>query len=172
MLSKSRSRHVPWSPEVALETIRSYADQRGPLLPVLHALQKAFGYIDPRAVPLVAKALNVSRADVHGVLTFYPDLRSSLPGKVRVQVCRGEACQSVGAHVLAGHATSSLGVDFGGTTADGSVTLDEVFCLGNCSLGPNVTVNGHLHGRTHPAEFDHLVTDDAMRNSYVSGELT
>ncbi|MEP7370451.1 MAG: NAD(P)H-dependent oxidoreductase subunit E [Dermatophilaceae bacterium] len=150
-------RHTAWSPELALETISAHAAQRGPLLPVLLALQETFGYVDPGAVPLVAKALNLSRAEVHGVLTFYADLRSTPPGKVRVQVCRGEACQSVGAHALARHATSSLGVDFGGTTADGSVTLDEVFCLGNCALGPTVTVNGLLHGRVQAAELDRLV---------------
>lgn len=167
MFSNPSQRYVLWSQEVGLETIRSHADQRGPLLPVLHALQETFGYVDPRAVPLVAKALNVSRADVHGVLTFYSDLRSSPPGKVRIQVCRGEACQSVGAHVLAGYATSSLGVHFGETTADGSVTLDEVFCLGNCALGPNVTVNGHLRGRVDPADFDHLVNDGTLSGEIV-----
>ena len=102
-----------------------------------------------------------------GGLTFYSDLRSTLPGRVRIQVCRGEACQSVGAHVLAGYATSSLGVHFGDTRADGSVTLDEVFCLGNCALGPNVTVNGRLHGRVNPADFDHLVNDGALSGEIV-----
>jgi formate dehydrogenase subunit gamma len=160
MLSDVSMRHVPWSQEVALETIGAHAAARGPLLPVLHALQETFGYVDPRAVPLVAKALNLSRADVHGVLTFYPDLRSTLPGTVRVQVCRGEACQSVGAHALAEHATGSLGVDFGQTTADGSLTLDQVFCLGNCALGPTVTVNGHLYGRVHGAGLDRLIRDN------------
>ena len=159
-------RHTPWSPELALETIDAHAEQRGPLLPVLHALQETFGYVDPRAVPLVAKALNLSRADVYGVLTFYSDLRSAPPGKVRVQVCRGEACQSVGGHALAAHATSSLDVSFGGTTADGSVTLDEVFCLGNCALGPTVTIDGRMHGRIHGAELDRLIRDGVQ-----SGEL-
>jgi formate dehydrogenase subunit gamma len=126
-------------------------------LPVLHALQQTFGYVDLRAVPLVARALNLSRADVYGVLTFYSDLRSTPPGRVRVQVCRGEACQSVGGHAVAEHATRSLGVGFGQTAADGSLTLDEVFCLGNCALGPAVTVNGRLHGRVHPAGLDRLV---------------
>ncbi len=157
MSSQGSPPRTSWSQEVALETIGAHAGQRGPLLPVLHALQETFGYVDPRAVPLVAKALNLSRADVYGVLTFYADLRTTPPGQVRVQVCRGEACQSVGAHVLAEHATTSLGVDFGGTTTDGSVTLDEVFCLGNCALGPTVTVDGHLHGRVHTAELDQLV---------------
>jgi len=168
MISDVSMRHVPWSPEVASETIWAHAAQRGPLLPVLHALQETFGYVDPLAVPLVAKALNLSRADVHGVLTFYSDLRSSPPGRMRVQVCRGEACQSVGGHALAEHATTSLRVDFGGTTADGSITLDEVFCLGNCALGPTVTVDGRLHGRVGAAELDRLVRDGALSNSGVS----
>ena len=159
MLSDVSPRHAPWSPEVALDTIGAHAGQRGPLLPVLHALQETFGYVDPRAVPLVAQTLNLSRAEVYGVLTFYSDLRSTPPGRVRVQVCRGEACQSVGAHALAQHATTAIGVEFGGTTADGSVTLDEVFCLGNCALGPTVTVDGHLHGRVRAADLDRLVLD-------------
>ena len=170
MLSDVSQRYTPWSEEVALETIGVHVEQRGPLLPVLHALQETFGYVDPRAVPLVAKALNLSRADVYGVLTFYPDLRSTLPGTVRVQVCRGEACQSVGGHALAVHATSSLGVDFGQTTADGSVTLDEVFCLGNCALGPTVTVNGRLHSRVRTAELDNLVYDGAGSDTAPSAE--
>jgi formate dehydrogenase subunit gamma len=177
MLNDVSQRHAPWSPDVALETIGAHAGQRGPLLPVLDALQETFGYVDPRAVPLVAKALNLSRADVHGVLTFYPDLRSTPPGKVRVQVCRGEACQAVGGHALAEHATSSLGVDFGGTVADGSVTLDEVFCLGNCALGPTVTVDSRMHGRVHAADLDRLLSNSVVNssdvnNSDVSGDLT
>ncbi|MGV8965028.1 MAG: NAD(P)H-dependent oxidoreductase subunit E [Cellulomonas sp.] len=159
MASENSPRHIPWSPEAARETIESHAELRGPLLPVLHALQDTFGYVDQEAVPLVAKALNLSRADVHGVLTFYSDLRTTPPGKVHVQVCRGEACQAVGGHALAAHATRSVGVAFGGTTAAGTVTLDEVFCLGNCALGPSVTVDGHLHGRVSAAALDRLVGD-------------
>jgi formate dehydrogenase subunit gamma len=167
MLSDVSPRHPTWSQEVALETIVAHPAQRGPLLPVLHALQETFGYVGPRAVPLVAKTLNLSRAEVHGVLTFYSDLRSTPPGLVRVQICRGEACQSVGAHALARHATSSLGVDFGGTTADGSVTLDEGFCLGNCALGPTVTVGGQLHGRVQAAELDRLIRDSTMIKDHL-----
>jgi len=163
-------RPAPWSEELALEAIGAHATQRGPLLPVLHALQATFGYVDQRAVPLVAKVLNLSRADVYGVLTFYSDLRSTPPGRVRVQVCRGEACQSVGGHALAEHATSSLGVDFGATTADGSVTLDEVFCLGNCALGPTVTVNGRLYGRVGTADLDRLVRDGDLSDRDLRGE--
>jgi formate dehydrogenase subunit gamma len=161
MLSQVCPQHTPWSEEVASETISAHTAKRGPLLPVLHALQETFGYVDPRAVPLVAKALNLSRADVYGVLTFYPDLRATPPGNVRVQVCRGEACQSVDGRALADHATRSLGLDFGQTAHDGSITLDEVFCLGNCALGPTVSVNGQLHGRVKKAELDQLVNDSA-----------
>jgi formate dehydrogenase subunit gamma len=145
------------------------------LLPVLHALQETFGYVDPRAVPLVAKVLNLSRADVYGVLTFYSDLRSTPPGTLRVQVCRGEACQAVGGRALAAHATSSLGAAFGETSADGSVTLDDVFCLGNCALGPSITVNGHLHGRVSGSGLDRLVSlpeAGALRSHTSAGDPT
>lgn len=155
--------YVTWSEEAAREVIRALPAQRGPLLPMLQALQETFGYVHPSAVALVANELNLSRADVHGVLTFYADLRSSPPGEMRVQVCRGEACQSVGGHTLAEHAVSSLGVGFAETAGDGSVTLDEVFCLGNCALGPTVRVNGRLHGRVHAAKFDQLLRDGARR---------
>jgi formate dehydrogenase subunit gamma len=167
--------HVPWSADLAQETISARVGLRGPLLPVLHALQETFGYVDPRAVPLVAKTLNLSRADVYGVLTFYPDLRSTPPGRVRVQICRGEACQAVGGNALASQATSSLQVGFGQTTSDGSLTLDQVFCLGNCALGPNITVNGQLHGRVRAGTLDRLVSDgargDLAPGSQIPGNL-
>ena len=139
--------HTPWSAQVAAETISAQSARRGPLLPVLHALQETFGYVDPRAVPLVATALNLSRADVHGVLTFYSDLRTEPAGRVVVQVCRAEACQSVGAQDLLDGASARLAVPVGATRADGEVTLEEVFCLGNCALGPSALVGGRLAGR-------------------------
>ncbi len=146
-----------WSMERATEVVQAHCGGRGPLLPVLHALQDEFGYLDPAAVPLVAGLLNLSRADVHGVVTFYRDFRSTPPAPVHVQVCRAEACQSVGAHRLAEHACRSLGTDFGGTSADGSVALDQVFCLGNCALGPSAVVNGTLYGRVDADRLDELV---------------
>ena len=146
-----------WSVEAGARVIADHAGGRGPLLPVLHALQHEFGYVDAAALPLVAKALNVSRADLHGVVTFYSDLRSSPPGARTVAVCRGEACQAVGGHALADHAQDRLGVRFGETTADGSTTLDQVFCLGLCALSPAVTVDGRAHGRVDAAAFDQLV---------------
>ncbi len=150
---------TPWSKEVATELVRDHAAEPGPLLPVLHALHEAFGYIDPEAIELVAQELNISRADVYGVVTFYADFRRTPPGRVRIQVCRGEACQAVGGRGLVEHATRSLGLELGTTAPDGSVSLEEVFCLGNCALGPSVTVSGHLRGRVEPADFDRLVSD-------------
>lgn len=147
-----------WSAEAAARVVAEHSGVRGPLLPVLHALQEQFGYVDPEAVPLVAKALNISRADVHGVLTFYSDFRTTPPGRRSIAVCRGEACQSNGGRTLAEHATSSLGVPFGSTTPDGEVTLDQVFCLGLCSVAPAVAVDGHGVGRVDATAFDGLVS--------------
>lgn len=146
-----------WSAEAAARVIEAHSGGRRPLLPVLHALQEEFGYVDSEAVRLVARALNLSRADVHGVVSFYPDFRTTPPGATRVAVCRGEACQSMGSRALEEHARSSLGVDFGGTTADGATTLDQVFCLGNCALSPAVLVDGRVHGRVDAEAFDRLV---------------
>jgi formate dehydrogenase subunit gamma len=146
-----------WSAETAARVVREHAGGRGPLLPVLHALQETFGWISPESVRLVAHELNLSRADVHGVVTFYPDLRTAPTGRLRVAVCRGEACQARGSRELASYACESLGVGFGETTDDGAVTLDEVFCLGNCALPPSVLVDGRLVGRVDAARFDSLV---------------
>jgi len=159
-----------WSSERATEVVLAHADLRGPVMPVLHALQEEFGYLDARAVPLVAQLLNLSRADVHGVASFYRDFRTEAPGPVHVRVCRAEACQSVGGHELAAHATRSIGTDFGGTTDDGAVTLDQVFCLGNCALGPSVMVGDRLYGRVDADRLDALVA--AARTGSAAGAAT
>jgi formate dehydrogenase subunit gamma len=142
-------------------TVRSIAAARaaeeGPLLVVLHDVQRELGYVDRSWLPWVADELNLSRAEVHGVATFYHDFRAAPAGAVTVRVCRAEACQSVGAHALADHARASLGVEFGQTSADGATTLDQVFCFGNCALGPTVEVNGALHGRVDADRLDALV---------------
>lgn len=133
------------------------ASEEGPLLVVLHDIQREFGYVDRSWLPWVADELNLSRAEVHGVASFYHDFRSAPAGQVVVRVCRAEACQSVGAHALAEHATDRLGIGFGQTSADGAITLDQVFCFGNCALGPAVEVDGILHGRVDADRFDALV---------------
>lgn len=149
----------PWNAETAAALIDERRAMPGALLPMLHALQDEFGYIDQAAVPLLAEALNLSRAEVHGVITFYHDFRREPPGRHVVKVCRAEACQSMGADGLVAHAKAKLGVDFHHTTPDGRFTLEQVFCLGNCALSPAVMIDGDLHGRVDAAGFDRLMQE-------------
>ena len=131
----------------------------GPLIEVLHAIQAELGYVPPAAVPLVAEGLNLSRAEVHGVISFYHYLRSTLPGAHTVSVCRAASCQAMGAEALAAHAQRRLGVDFHQTTPDGRFSLEPVYCLGNCACSPAVMIDGRLHGRVTPERFDALLLD-------------
>jgi formate dehydrogenase subunit gamma len=128
-------------------------------LPILHALQDRFGYVDAAAVPLIADALNLSRAEIHGVVTFYHHFRAAPAGTHVIQLCRAEACQSMGCRDLESHAERRLGVAMGGTRPDGAATLEAVYCLGNCALSPAVMIDGELHGRVDAARFDELMAD-------------
>ncbi|ATN36283.1 formate dehydrogenase subunit gamma [Rhizobium sp. ACO-34A] len=119
----------------------------GPLLPILHAVQDTFGYVPEQAKPLIAQALNLSRAEVHGVVSFYHDFRSHTAGRHVLKLCRAEACQSMGGDALAERVKSLLGIDFHETTPDGAVTLEPVFCLGLCACAPSAMLDGELHGR-------------------------
>jgi len=127
------------------------------MLPILHGIQDAVGFVPADAVPMIADALNVSRAEVHGVISFYHHFRQQPAGKHVVQVCRAEACQSVGSEALARHAEKVLGCAFHETTADGQFTLEPVYCLGLCACGPNVVVDGELHARVGAAKLDRLL---------------
>jgi formate dehydrogenase subunit gamma len=129
----------------------------GALMPILHGVQEAMGYVPQDAVPIIAAQLNLSRADVHGVVSFYHYFLREQPGRHVVHLCRAEACQSVGAVALEAHAKKALGIDFHQTTADGAIRLEPVYCLGNCSLGPSIMVDKQLKGRVSPARFDELV---------------
>lgn len=129
----------------------------GALLPILHDVQGALGFVPKDAVPIIAHELNLSRAEIHGVISFYHYFRTEKPGRHVVQLCRAEACQSVGAVALEAYAKRTLGIDFHGTTADGAVTLEAVYCLGNCALGPSAMVDGRLQGRVSPERFDALI---------------
>lgn len=133
------------------DLVRSVAEEhrheRGPLLVMLHAIQERLGYVDPAVVPMLATELNLSRADVHGVVSFYRDFHAEQRGKVTLRLCRAEACASVGAEALLDELEDEFGIRVGETTADGSMTLHQVFCLGNCALGPSGQVNGRVHGR-------------------------
>ncbi len=128
--------HERWSEDRAAEIMAAHIHLDGAALPILHAFQSAFGYVPQEAVPLVADAVNLSRAEIYGVLTFYHDFRRAPAGEHTVKLCRAEACQAVGAVALAEHVKRRLGVDWHGTTADGKVTLEPVFCLGLCACGP------------------------------------
>lgn len=119
----------------------------GALLPILHAIQDHLGYVPPSAVPAVATALNLSRAEVHGVVSFYHHFRSAPAGRHVVQLCRAEACQSMGAEALAEKLRQQLGIDFHQTTPDGRITLEPVYCLGQCACAPAALVDGEVHGR-------------------------
>jgi len=153
-----------WDNERAVTLIQGLQDLPGALLPVLHALQDEFGYIDKAAVPLIASALNISKADVHGTISFYHDFRHEPPGRHVLKMCRAEACQSMGCDKLIDHVEERLKVRLGQTTADGSFTLDAVYCLGNCSLSPAVMLDGKPYGRVSTQVADFLI-DDAQRRS-------
>lgn len=156
----------PWNAERAAAIVEANRHLRGNLLPILHALQEEFGCIDEDAVPLLASKLNLSRADVHGVVSFYHEFRRTRPGRHTIKVCRAEACQSMNADGLVDHIRRRLKVDFHETTADDAFTLEPVFCLGNCALAPAVMVDETLHGRVSPGRFD------AIAASTLAAEAT
>ncbi len=131
----------------------------GPLLEILHEVQGAFGFIPEAAIEPIASGLNLSRAEVHGVVTFYHYFREHPAGRHTLEICRAEACQSMHSEVLIEHAKKRLGVDFHGTTADGKLSLLPVYCLGNCACSPAVMIDGELHGRVSPQKLDELLTE-------------
>ncbi|HET6545171.1 MAG TPA: formate dehydrogenase subunit gamma [Rhodanobacteraceae bacterium] len=129
----------------------------GALLPILHALQDTFGWVPPSVIPLIADGLNITRAEVHGVVSFYPDFRSAPGGRHVLRLCRAEACQALGARALEEHAKRALGIDFHQTTGDRAISFEPVYCLGNCACGPSLLLDGNLHGRVTPGAFDKLI---------------
>ena len=135
----------------------------GALLPILHAVQKALRFVPKDAVPLIARELNLSVAEVHGVVSFYHYFLQERPGRQVVHLCRAEACQALGSVALEAHVKATLGVDYHGTTRDGAITLEPVYCLGNCALGPSMMIDEQLHGRITPDRFDALMTQSRGR---------
>jgi len=129
------------------EILDAHSGLEGPLLPILHAVQKAFGHVPQAAIPQIAAALTLSKAEVHGVISFYHDFREAPAGRHVLKLCRAEACQAVGADAVAGRIKAALGIDWHETTPDGRVTLEPVFCLGLCACGPAAMVDGRLVGR-------------------------
>nr|WP_289073447.1 formate dehydrogenase subunit gamma [uncultured Halomonas sp.] len=151
------------SPKWSLPSIQAEIDALkhlpGALLPILHALQDRFGFVPSDAIPLIAESLKTTRAEVHGVITFYHHFRTTPPGRHVVQVCRAEACQAVGGRALEAHVKARLGVDYHQTTPDREITLEAVYCLGNCACGPSVRVNDEVRGRITPEAFDDLMDE-------------
>ncbi len=152
-------------PDTAAETqaikalIEPLQSTPGATLPMLHAIQDSLGYVPDAAVPLIAETLNLSRAEVHGVVTFYHHYRRHAPGKHVVQICRAEACQSMGARQLEAHAKQTLGCDYHETTADGAITLEAVYCLGNCACAPAIRVDDEIVGRVDASRFDEVIAE-------------
>lgn len=139
--------YEPWDADRATGIIAEHAHREGATLPILHALQETFGYVDGAAIPLIAEALNLSRAEVHGCITFYHDFRSAPAGRHTVKLCRAEACQATGADALHDDILRRYDVAWHGTTRDGQVTVEPVFCLGLCACGPAALVDGEPVGR-------------------------
>jgi formate dehydrogenase subunit gamma len=149
--------YEPWNKDRANAIITGNRGLEGAALPILHALQAAFGCVPMEAEPMVAAVLNLSRAEIHGIVTFYHEFRRTPPGRHILQVCRAEACQAVGADATGVHFRQTLGVEWHETTPNGGVTLEPVFCLGLCAIGPAALVDGRPIGRLNPAKIDKML---------------
>ncbi len=141
------------------DCIGRHRDSVGALLPLLQEVQSLFGCVPDDAVPPIASELGLSRAEVHGVLTFYHDLRREPGGRHTLQICRAEACQAMGSGALEQHARDALGIDFGETTEDGALSLQAVYCLGNCACSPSVRIDDEIHARVDGARLDELLAE-------------
>jgi formate dehydrogenase subunit gamma len=148
---------LAWNPETAAEIAAAHAGREGALLPLLHELQATFGCIPDAAVPVVAKALNLSRAEVHGAVTFYHDFRRKPAGRRVLKLCRAEACQARGGDAAAARVEAALGVAMGETSADGQVTLEPVYCLGLCASGPAALLDGEPVARLSGDRLERLI---------------
>lgn len=166
--------HTPSAPEefspsddsvhaVTHQAIQRYQGQNGNLLPILHAVQHALGCIPASAVPVLAEALRLSRAEIHGVISFYPHFRQTPAAPIVLQVCRAESCQAMGANQLAEYAKQRLGCDFHGNSSNQAVTLEPVYCLGLCAQSPAIMINGHPHARVTPDKLDHLLQEEGYQ---------
>jgi formate dehydrogenase subunit gamma len=152
-------RYEPWTPERASEIIARYRQLEGATLPILHALQETFGCVPDEAVPLVAEALNLSRAEIHGTVTFYHDFRKAPAGRRVLKLCRAESCQAAGGDALAARAEAKLGVAMGETTLDKRVTLEPVYCLGLCHSSPAAMLDKRVFGMLDEERLDALMQE-------------
>jgi formate dehydrogenase subunit gamma len=150
--------YEPWNAARGAEIIAEHSHLEGSTLVILHALQEAFGYVPEPAIPMIASALNLSRAEVHGVFTFYHDCKGPA-GRHVLKLCRAEACQAAGGDALAARAEAKLGIAIGNTTADDRVTLEPIYCLGLCATAPSAVLDGRVFGRLDEARIDALVAE-------------
>lgn len=148
-----------WDAALAGQIIAEHAALEGAALPILHALQEAFRHVPKQSEPMIAAALNISRAEVHGLVSFYHDFRHAPAGRHVLKVCRAEACQSMGAVALAERLMQRLGLDWGGTTADGALTVEPAYCLGLCACGPSALLDGEPLARLDDAALDDLIAE-------------
>ena len=151
--------YEPWNAARGAEIIAEHSHLEGATLVIMHALQEAFGYVPEPAVPMIALALNLSRAEVHGVFTFYHDFRREPAGRHVLKLCRAEACQAAGGDALAARAEARLGITLGNTTADERVTLEPIYCLGLCATAPSAMLDGRVVGRLNEARIDALIAE-------------
>jgi len=146
--------------QVTVQTITTeLKDKPGALLPILHAIQDALGYVPAESVPAIADALRLSRAEVHGVISFYHYFRDTPPGKHTIHLCRAESCQAMGGKDLENHIKTRLGIDFHETTADGQFSLEPVYCLGNCACSPAMQIGNEIYGRVTANSFDTTINE-------------
>ena len=145
--------------ETVQAVITTLKDKPGALLPILHGFQDALGYIPADSVSAIAQGLHLSRAEVHGVISFYHYFRDTPPGKQTIHICRAESCQSMGGKQLEQHVKDQLGIDYHETTADGQFSLEPVYCLGNCACSPAIQVGADIYGRVSPQGFDAIINE-------------
>lgn len=157
----TESRGISDASSLVDRLVAEHGRKRDALLPILHAFQHEIGFIDDATVPLIATALNISRADVHGVVTFYHDFRRTPAGRHVVKLCRAESCQARGGVLIEAEATDRLGVKMGETRRDGAVTLEAVYCLGLCAIGPNALVDGRPVAKVNAAVLDRIADEVA-----------
>jgi formate dehydrogenase subunit gamma len=147
----------PWDRDAVQNVIGHLKDQPGALLPILHGIQDTLGYVPPDSVPLIAEALNLSRAEVHGVISFYHYFRDTPPGKRTLYLCRAESCQAMGSNELEAHVKKRLGIDYHETTSDQSFSLEPIYCLGLCACSPSLMIDQDVYGRVTPERFDEII---------------
>jgi len=152
-------KHDDWDSKEIEAVIEGLKDQPGALLPILHAIQDQQGFVPPESVPMIASALNLTRAEVHGVITFYHYFRQTPPGRRTIHLCRAESCQAMGSDALEAHAKASLGIDYHENTQDGEFSLEPVYCLGNCACSPAMMIDKEIFGRVTPERFDAIVEE-------------